>query len=134
MVLTTHRRCCIARFYLAHVLTFNSDSNLILTLNLTSTLPLTSGNTCAQVGMQNSALGALLATLHFPDPLTPVPCAISACTHSIVGSGIAAYWRLSSAGVEEDGAFASEVSERRRLRAALQGPVRRTCCKHSAAA
>ena len=44
--------------------------------------------------MQNSALGALLATLHFPDPLTPVPCAISACTHSIVGSGIAAYWRL----------------------------------------
>ena len=26
----------------------------------------------AQVGMQNSALGALLATLHFPDPLTPV--------------------------------------------------------------
>ena len=51
-----------------------------------------------QVGMQNSALGALLATLHFPDPLTPVPCAISACTHSIVGSGIAAYWRLTDAG------------------------------------
>ena len=47
-----------------------------------------------QVGMQNSALGALLATLHFADPLTPVPCAISACMHSIVGSGIAAYWRL----------------------------------------
>ena len=44
--------------------------------------------------MQNSALGALLATLHFADPLTPVPCAISACMHSMVGSGIAAYWRL----------------------------------------
>ena len=60
----------------------------------------------AQVGMQNSALGALLATLHFSDPLTPVPCAISACTHSIVGSGIAAYWRLSSVAVNDDGAIA----------------------------
>ena len=58
-----------------------------------------------QVGMQNSALGALLATLHFPDPLTPVPCAISACTHSIVGSGIAAYWRLTDAGAADDGAL-----------------------------
>ncbi len=72
-----------------------------------SSIVLRHGLVCsAQVGMQNSALGALLATLHFPDPLTPVPCAISACTHSIVGSGIAAYWRLSSAAVIEDGAFA----------------------------
>jgi hypothetical protein len=56
--------------------------------------------------MQNSALGALLATLHFPDPLTPVPCAISACTHSIVGSGIAAYWRLTDV---KEGAHGSHV-------------------------
>ena len=33
----------------------------------------------AQVGMQNSALGAVLASLHFADPLTPIPGAISAC-------------------------------------------------------
>ena len=26
--------------------------------------------------LQNSALGAVLATLHFADPLTAVPCAI----------------------------------------------------------
>ncbi|GAB4816235.1 hypothetical protein N2152v2_003281 [Parachlorella kessleri] len=47
-----------------------------------------------EVGMQNSALGALLASLHFPaHPLAAVPCAISACMHSILGSLLAAWWR-----------------------------------------
>ena len=46
-----------------------------------------------EVGMQNSALGALLATSHFPgNPLAAVPCAISACTHSVMGSLLAAFW------------------------------------------
>lgn len=43
--------------------------------------------------MQNSTLGAVLATLHFSDPLTAAPCAVSACTHSVLGSMLAAYWR-----------------------------------------
>ena len=43
--------------------------------------------------MQNSALGAVLASLHFSDPKTAVPCAISACLHSILGSVLAAFWR-----------------------------------------
>ncbi len=43
--------------------------------------------------MQNSALGAVLATLHFADPLTAIPCAISATTHSLLGSAFAGYWR-----------------------------------------
>lgn len=46
-----------------------------------------------QVGMQNSALGAVLAAVHFQDPLTAVPCALSACLHSLMGSGLAAFWR-----------------------------------------
>ena len=46
-----------------------------------------------EVGMQNSALGALLATQHFPaNPLAAVPCAISACMHSTLGSLLAAFW------------------------------------------
>ncbi len=49
-----------------------------------------------EVGMQNSVLGAVLATLHFGDPLTAVPCAISACFHSLIGSSFAAYWRSRS--------------------------------------
>lgn len=47
-----------------------------------------------EVGMQNSALGAVLATAHFSaHPLAAVPCAISACMHSVMGSLLAAYWR-----------------------------------------
>jgi BASS family bile acid:Na+ symporter len=50
-----------------------------------------------EVGMQNSALGALLATTHFAgNPLAAVPCAISACTHSVMGSLLAAFWRTTS--------------------------------------
>ncbi|GJD12520.1 Probable sodium/metabolite cotransporter BASS1, chloroplastic [Galdieria sulphuraria] len=46
-----------------------------------------------EVGMQNSGLGAALAKAHFSNPLTAVPCAISATMHSIYGSLIAGYWR-----------------------------------------
>lgn len=46
-----------------------------------------------EVGMQNSGLGVVLARQHFADPLTAVPCAISATVHSIVGSFCAAVWR-----------------------------------------
>lgn len=48
-----------------------------------------------EVGMQNSGLGAALAAKHFvSSPLTPVPCAISATFHSIIGSLCAVAWRL----------------------------------------
>jgi len=46
-----------------------------------------------EVGMQNSTLGAVLAAVHFADPLTAVPCAISACMHSLIGSALAAFFR-----------------------------------------
>ena len=45
--------------------------------------------------MQNSGLGVVLARKHFPaDPLTAVPCAISSVVHSVIGSLLAAVWRL----------------------------------------
>jgi BASS family bile acid:Na+ symporter len=48
-----------------------------------------------ETGMQNSGLGAFLAKRHFPaEPLTAVPAAISALVHSVLGSGLAAWWRL----------------------------------------
>ncbi len=48
-----------------------------------------------EVGMQNSGLGVVLAQRHFPtEPLTAVPCAISAVTHSVLGSLLAGLWRL----------------------------------------
>ena len=46
--------------------------------------------------MQNSALGAVLASQHF-SPLTAVPCAISATCHSCIGSLLAGLWRLQDA-------------------------------------
>jgi BASS family bile acid:Na+ symporter len=51
-----------------------------------------------EVGMQNSGLGAALATKHFAHPTTgvalaAVPCAISAVMHSVIGSILAAVWR-----------------------------------------
>lgn len=46
-----------------------------------------------EVGMQNSALGAVLATQHF-SPATAVPAAISATCHSCIGSLLAGLWRL----------------------------------------
>ncbi len=48
-----------------------------------------------EVGMQNSGLGAALASKHFAIlPLAPVPCAVSAVTHCILGSIVAAFWRI----------------------------------------
>lgn len=52
-----------------------------------------------EVGMQNSGLGTVLAEKHFADPATgvalaAVPCAISAVCHSVLGSILAAIWRL----------------------------------------
>lgn len=47
-----------------------------------------------EVGMQNSGLGAVLARSSFPQmALAPVPAAISASFHSIIGSILAAWWR-----------------------------------------
>ncbi|KAL1537972.1 putative sodium/metabolite cotransporter bass1, chloroplastic [Salvia divinorum] len=46
-----------------------------------------------EVGMQNSVLGVVLATQHFGNPLTAVPCAVSSVCHSIFGSALAGIWR-----------------------------------------
>lgn len=50
-----------------------------------------------EVGMQNSGLGTVLAQKHFPGAsgisLAAVPCAISATTHCVIGSILAALWR-----------------------------------------
>ncbi len=48
--------------------------------------------TSIEVGMQNSGLGAVLAQAHFANPLTVIPSAISAITHCIIGSAVAAWW------------------------------------------
>ncbi|CDP06062.1 unnamed protein product [Coffea canephora] len=48
-----------------------------------------------EVGMQNSVLGVVLATQHFGNPLTAVPCAVSSVCHSIFGSALAGIWRQS---------------------------------------
>jgi BASS family bile acid:Na+ symporter len=53
----------------------------------------TSRTMSIEVGMQNSALGVVLASAHFGDPLVAVPCAISATVHSVLGSGLAGMWR-----------------------------------------
>ncbi|HAC78909.1 MAG: bile acid:sodium symporter family protein [Candidatus Binatia bacterium] len=49
-----------------------------------------------EVGMQNSGLAVVLANQHFANPLTAVPAAISAVTHSVIGSLLAAGWRRTS--------------------------------------
>ena len=47
-----------------------------------------------EVGMQNSGLGTHLANKHFPGSAAPVPCAISAVYHCIIGSILAGFWRM----------------------------------------
>jgi BASS family bile acid:Na+ symporter len=47
-----------------------------------------------EVGMQNSGLGVVLARNNFPDPATAIPSAISAATHSLIGSLLAGIWRI----------------------------------------
>ncbi|MCX7886051.1 MAG: bile acid:sodium symporter family protein [Verrucomicrobiae bacterium] len=55
----------------------------------------TSRTISIEVGMQNSGLGATLAKTHFSSlPLAPLPCALSATFHSVIGSLLAGYWRL----------------------------------------
>jgi len=50
-----------------------------------------------EVGMQNSGLGSALATKHFAEyALAPVPSAISAVYHCLIGSLLAAWWRRRS--------------------------------------
>ncbi|KAL0916878.1 hypothetical protein M5K25_014428 [Dendrobium thyrsiflorum] len=46
-----------------------------------------------EVGMQNSVLGVVLASQHFGNPLTAVPCAVSSICQSIYGSVLAGIWR-----------------------------------------
>lgn len=46
-----------------------------------------------EVGMQNSGLAVELARRNFPDPLTALPGALSALTHCVLGSLLAAIWR-----------------------------------------
>lgn len=55
-----------------------------------------------EVGMQNSGLGAALATRHFSHlALAPVPAAISAVYHCLIGSLLAAWWRSRSVDSEK---------------------------------
>lgn len=67
-----------------------------------------------EVGMQNSGLGTVLAKKHFVDPATgialaAVPCAISAVCHSVLGSFLAALWRIRP--VEMPGAACAEEND-----------------------
>jgi len=45
------------------------------------------------ISLQNSVLGVVLATKHFGNPLTAVPCAVSSIIHSVYGSILAGIWR-----------------------------------------
>lgn len=57
--------------------------------------PIVARTVSIETGMQNSGLGAVLAKSNFPtEPLTAVPCAISALVHSVLGSMLAGLWRL----------------------------------------
>lgn len=59
---------------------FGYDANICRTVSI-------------EVGMQNSGLGAVLARQHFA-PGAAVPCAVSSVFHSVIGSLLAALWRL----------------------------------------
>lgn len=55
----------------------------------------TSRTIAVEVGMQNSGLAAALAKKHFVTlPFAPLPCAISATMHSLIGSMLAGLWRM----------------------------------------
>jgi BASS family bile acid:Na+ symporter len=50
-----------------------------------------------EVGMQNSGLGAALAKTYFADmAMAPIPAAISAVFHCLIGSAVAGVWGRSS--------------------------------------
>jgi BASS family bile acid:Na+ symporter len=64
--------------------------------------PIARKTVCIEVGMQNSGLGSGLAkaptfAAQFPDAmqaaLAPVPAALSAVWHVVIGSLLAGYWR-----------------------------------------
>ncbi|WP_052123976.1 bile acid:sodium symporter family protein [Ureibacillus manganicus] len=55
-----------------------------------------------EVGMQNSGLGASLATAHFPDPITAVPSAIFSFWHNISGPILATYWSAKASRMENN--------------------------------
>lgn len=54
-----------------------------------------------EVGMQNSGLGAALATAHF-SPLSAVPSAIFSVWHNLSGSLLATYWSKKGKNQKED--------------------------------
>lgn len=57
-------------------------------------VPVIAARTIAiEVGMQNSGLAVVLARVHFANPLTALPGALSAIVHCVLGSALAAYWR-----------------------------------------
>jgi len=64
-----------------------------------------------EVGMQNSGLGASLAKKHFADlVMAPVPAAISAVFHSLIGSVLAWWWSRGESSSKEQTAVV-QVSE-----------------------
>ncbi|GAB4817303.1 hypothetical protein N2152v2_004349 [Parachlorella kessleri] len=81
-----------------------------------------------QLGMRNSALAALLAALHFPGhPLAAVPCALSACAHTILGCLVAAWWRWRVPGSEPRG---PQQAQQLPLLAPLVACYRAACQQH----
>mmetsp|Transcript_6442 Transcript_6442/g.13597 ORF Transcript_6442/g.13597 Transcript_6442/m.13597 type:complete len:430 (+) Transcript_6442:77-1366(+) len=56
-----------------------------------------------ETGMQNSALAVVLAKSIGADPLSYLPGALSATAHSVIGSGLAAFWRLMDSRKKTDG-------------------------------
>ncbi len=63
-----------------------------------------------EVGMQNSGLGAVLARKHF-SAMAAAPCAISSVFHSVIGSLLAAIWRLSPGAEPAAKAEAREIEQ-----------------------
>ncbi|KAI8471485.1 MAG: sodium bile acid symporter family-domain-containing protein [Monoraphidium minutum] len=64
-----------------------------------------------EVGMQSSALAAVLAKIHFPhDPVIVAPCVLSACTHAVIGSLLAGVWGAQTARAEAAAAAAQGES------------------------
>ena len=49
---------------------------------------------CFEVGMQNSALGVTLATVHFAaSPMTALPSAVGALWHNVSGAVVASFFQ-----------------------------------------
>jgi len=62
----------------------------------------TSRTISIETGMQNSALAVVLAKSIGADPLSYLPGALSATVHSILGSALAAFWRIRENKLSED--------------------------------